>query len=86
MINSFTNTADENRPLYLDDEICWPFWGAVEGLGVPIFLHLRVPLPSQRLPVTGYEGVLGSAWGFGRETAEHAIRLILEPPIEDGRR
>ncbi len=77
MINGFTNTADENRPLYLDDEICWPFWEAVEGLGVPIFLHPRVPLPSQRLALTGYEGVLGSAWGFGRETAEHAIRLIL---------
>ena len=77
MINGFTSTGDENQPLYLDNERCWPFWEAVEALEVPIFLHPRVPLPSQQLALKGFQGVLGSAWGFGRETAEHAIRLIL---------
>lgn len=77
MINGFTNTSDDKRPLYLDDESCWPFWEAVQDLGVPIFLHPRVPHPSQQMTLAGYEGVLGSAWGFGRETAEHVIRMIL---------
>lgn len=77
MINGFTNTADENRPLYLDAPEFWPFWDCVQNLSVPIFLHPRVPLPSQRLAFAGYEGIAGSAWGFGRETAEHAIRMIL---------
>ena len=77
MINGFTDTADENHPLYLDNEGCWSFWEVAETLEVPIFLHPRVPAPSQRMALRGFDGVLGSAWGFGRETAEHAIRLIL---------
>jgi len=77
MINGFTNTLREDEPLYLDSESVWPLWERVAELGVPIFLHPRVPLPSQRLALNGYEGIIGSAWGFGRETAEHAIRMIL---------
>lgn len=77
MINGFTNTPDDNKPRYLDAQECWSFWECVEDLKVPIFLHPRVPLPSQRLALVGYEGIAGSAWGFGRETAEHALRLIL---------
>lgn len=76
MVNGFTDTA-EGRPLYLDAESVWPFWERVAELDVPIFLHPRVPSPGQRLALDGYEGIVGSAWGFGRETAEHAIRMIL---------
>ncbi len=77
MINGFTNTAREDELLYLDAESVWPFWERVAELNVPIFLHPRVPPPSQRLAFAGYEGISGSAWGFGREAAEHAIRMIL---------
>ncbi len=77
MINGFTNTSRDDEPLYLDAQSVWPFWERVCELDVPIFLHPRVPLPSQRLAFAGYEGIAGSAWGFGRETAEHAIRMIL---------
>lgn len=77
MINGFSDVADSNRPLYLDSERCFPFWEKVAELNVPVSLHPRVPHPSQRMALEGLEGIWGSAWGFGRETAEHAIRMIL---------
>lgn len=77
MINGFTDMADSNQPLYLDSEFCFPFWEKVAELDVPVSLHPRVPHPSQRMALEGLEGIWGSAWGFGRETAEHAIRMIL---------
>lgn len=77
MINGFTDMPDANKPLYLDNEFCFPFWEMVAKLDVPVFLHPRVPHPSQRLALEGFEGIWGSAWGFGRETAEHTVRMIL---------
>jgi gamma-resorcylate decarboxylase len=44
---------------------------------VPVYLHPRIPLPNQRRIYQGYDGILGSAWGFGCETSTHAVRLIL---------
>jgi predicted TIM-barrel fold metal-dependent hydrolase len=77
MINGFTDMADSSKPLYLDSEFCLPFWEMVAELDIPVFLHPRVPHFSQRLVLEGYEGIWGSAWGFGRETAEHAVRMVL---------
>jgi len=77
MINGFSDMEDPDKPLYLDNEFCTPFWEKVAELDVPVFLHPRVPHASQRLALEGFEGIWGSAWGFGRETAEHAVRLIL---------
>jgi 2,3-dihydroxybenzoate decarboxylase len=77
MINGFSDMTDSSQPLYLDSDFCLPFWEAVAELDVPVSLHPRVPHPSQRLALADLEGIWGSAWGFGRETAEHAIRLIL---------
>ena len=76
MINGFTNMG-EDRIRYLDEGPCWEFWERAEALGAPIFIHPRVPHPSQRRSLEGFDALLGSPWGFGRETAEHAIRLIL---------
>jgi 2,3-dihydroxybenzoate decarboxylase len=77
MINGFTNIDGGENVRYLDETPCRPFWERAQALGVPVFLHPRVPLPTQRRALRGFDGIAGSAWGFGRETAEHVIRLIL---------
>jgi 2,3-dihydroxybenzoate decarboxylase len=45
--------------------------------GRPVYLHPRMPLKSQCRAYEGYPGLAGSAWGFGVETATHALRLML---------
>lgn len=42
-----------------------------------MYLHPREPLPAVQRPYQGYESLVGSAWGFGHETATHAVRLML---------
>ncbi len=77
LINGYTNIGNENTAQYLDETSVREFWERVEALDVPVYLHPRIPLPSQQRIYEGYEGLLGSAWGFGFETATHAIRLML---------
>jgi 2,3-dihydroxybenzoate decarboxylase len=77
LINGYTNIGDENTARYLDEAPVDVFWNKVSELGVPVYLHPRIPLPNQQRIYQGYEGLLGSAWGFGFETATHALRLIL---------
>jgi gamma-resorcylate decarboxylase len=70
-------SGDENTARYLDESPVDPFWARVNELDVPVYLHPRVPPPNQQRMYQGYEGLLGSAWGFGVETSTHALRLIL---------
>lgn len=77
LVNGYTNIGDENTARYLDEAPVDVFWSKVSELGVPVYLHPRIPLPNQQRIYQGYEGLLGSAWGFGQETATHALRLIL---------
>ena len=76
LVNGFTDLGDDNAR-YLDEPEVLPFWEAVSELGVPVYLHPRMPLTSQRKAYKGYPGLVGSAWGFGHETATHALRLML---------
>jgi gamma-resorcylate decarboxylase len=46
MINS--NIGDMDTAQYLDEPLVWDFWARVEALDVPVYLHPRSPLPSQR--------------------------------------
>jgi 2,3-dihydroxybenzoate decarboxylase len=75
MINGYTGKADTAR--YSDEAPVWEFWERAAQLGVPVYLHPREPLPSQRRIYQGYSSLVGSAWGFAHETATHAIRLML---------
>lgn len=77
LINGYSNLGDENTAQYLDEPQVEPFWSKVAELNVPVYLHPRIPMPSQQRMYKGYEGLLGSAWGFGIETATHAVRLML---------
>lgn len=77
LVNGYSNIGDENTAQYLDEPQVRPLWEKAAQLQVPVYLHPRIPLPNQQRIYEGYEGLLGSAWGFGVETATHAIRLIL---------
>jgi 2,3-dihydroxybenzoate decarboxylase len=51
------------------------FWERAEALGVPVYLHptrfSQVPALLDAMPV-----LQGAAWGWGVETAGHALRLL----------
>lgn len=77
LVNGYTNIGDANTAQYLDEEPVWEFWDRVAALSVPVYLHPREPLPTQRRIYEGYSSLIGSAWGFGIETSTHAIRLMM---------
>lgn len=77
LINGYTNIGDMDTAQYLDEQPVWDFWARVEALDVPVYLHPRSPLASQRRIYEGYPVLADSPWGFGAETAAHTLRLIL---------
>jgi gamma-resorcylate decarboxylase len=74
LVNGFSERGDE--VLYLDAPEYRAFWGVVEQLGVPFYLHPRDPLLSREPIYEGHPWFQGSAWAFGAETAMHALRLM----------
>jgi 2,3-dihydroxybenzoate decarboxylase len=76
LVNGYTDTRDQNHGEYLDLPKFSPFWERVQALGVPVYLHPRTPLPSQRLVYAGHDEMMGPMWAFGAETAAHALRLM----------
>ncbi|KAK9419317.1 putative Amidohydrolase-related domain-containing protein [Seiridium unicorne] len=85
LINGYSQigTSDNYTVQYLDDDACDPFWAKVAELNVPVWLmccynlHPRPPPPSQQLLMSGYPMMAHAAYGFGTETAGHALRLML---------
>jgi gamma-resorcylate decarboxylase len=77
LVNGYSNVGDAQTAQYLDEPPVWEFWERVAALDVPIYLHPRDPLITQRRIYEGYPALLSSAWGFGVETATHALRLIM---------
>lgn len=77
LINGYSNVGPDESVQYLDEEPVLEFWEKVAKLDVPVYLHPREPLPSQRRSIQGYPELGGSAWAFTYETASHAIRLML---------
>lgn len=77
LINGYSDLGPDGNVRYLDAPELRPFWERVSKLGVPVYLHPREPLPSQRRAMQDYPELIGSAWGFGYETATHAVRLML---------
>jgi len=74
LVNGFSQLGE--RTLYYDLPQYWPFWGVVENLDVPFYLHPRNPLPKDAAIYEGHRWLMGPAWAFGQETAVHALRLM----------
>jgi gamma-resorcylate decarboxylase len=77
LVNGYSNLGPNEHVQYLDEEPVREFWAQVAKLRVPVYLHPREPLPSQRRAIQGYPELAGSAWAFAYETSSHAVRLML---------
>jgi gamma-resorcylate decarboxylase len=77
LISGYTNVGPNESVRYLDEEPVREFWAKVSELNVPVYLHPREPLPSQRRSMQGYPELFGIAYGTTFETASHALRLML---------
>jgi 2,3-dihydroxybenzoate decarboxylase len=76
LVNGFSQVGDPNTIVYYDLPQFWPFWGVVERLDVPFYLHPRNPLSQHAKIYEGHGWLMGPSWAFGQETAVHALRLM----------
>ena len=76
LVNGYSDLAGSDAGAYYDQPEYGVFWERVAELGVPLYLHPRSPLPSQRRIYEGHPELLGPTWGFAVETGTHALRLI----------
>ncbi|KJK18160.1 amidohydrolase [Burkholderiaceae bacterium 16] len=60
---------------YYDDPAYDAFWERMQELDVPMYLH---PTDAYAMPhvYAGHPEISGAAWGWGVETASHALRLL----------
>lgn len=75
-VNGFSQVNSADNVVYLDDPRYLGFWGTVEQLDVPLYLHPRDPLLSREPIYEGHPWLRGSAWAFTVETATHALRIM----------
>jgi gamma-resorcylate decarboxylase len=76
LVNGFSQIHNVDSAVYYDLPQYWPFWGVVEALDVPFYLHPRNPLPGWAQIYEGHAWLLGPTWAFAQETAVHALRLM----------
>ena len=76
LVNGFSQIGEPDTAVYYDLPQYRPFWGVVESLDVPFYLHPRNPLPSMSQIYEGHAWLLGPTWAFAQETAVHALRLM----------
>ena len=74
MVNGYSQLGNPENCVYYDLRQYWDFWGVVEQLDVPFYLHPREP--SQRRAYEGHPWLIGPAYGFAAETGLHALRLL----------
>jgi predicted TIM-barrel fold metal-dependent hydrolase len=75
MVNGYSDLGADK--LYLDEDRFEPFWEALEGLRVPLYLHPRLPSRAvQDATYRGHPELIGATWGFGPETATHVLRIV----------
>lgn len=78
LINGFTNLDinDVSKVQYLDDPKCEPLWQKLNELNVPLYLHPRIPPLNQQRMYENMPNLSQAAYGFGIETAGHALRIM----------
>ena len=76
LVNGYSQLDEEDNSLYYDLPQYWHFWGEVDKLGIPFYMHPRAPLFSQRKAYEGHPWLAAAAWGFSVETGTHALRLM----------
>jgi 2,3-dihydroxybenzoate decarboxylase len=61
--------------MYYDDPAYDAFWEQMQDLDVPLYLH---PTDAWVMPAVfaGHPELAGATWGWGVETATHALRLL----------
>jgi gamma-resorcylate decarboxylase len=74
LVNGFSELGGRDDCRYYDLPPYRPFWGVVEALDVPLYLHPREP--SQLKAYDGHPWLIGPAYGFAAETGLHALRLM----------
>lgn len=70
MINGNSNGT------YLDNACFNPFWDAVVGLDVPVYIHPADPFV-QPFVFQGYPQLEGAVWGWDTDNSSHFLRLML---------
>jgi 2,3-dihydroxybenzoate decarboxylase len=76
LINGFSQVGHEDSAVYYDLPQYWPFWETAEKLGAPVYLHPRDLLRSRLQSYEGHPWLVAAPWGFGADTALHALRLM----------
>lgn len=74
LVNSFSQIDVEDSCFYYDLPQYFPFWGEVEKLDIPFYLHPRMPAKSNLFE--GHPWLAGSVWGFTVDTSTHVLRLM----------
>lgn len=69
LVNGHTNGVYYDDPAY--DEL----WERMQALDVPLYLHPTDPSPAPAA-YAGHPELAGAVWGWGVETATHALRLL----------
>lgn len=75
MLNGFTQKVEPETAIYYDDPQFAEFWATVAELGVPVYLHPRMQIPSRAQNYDGHRWMMSAPWGFAVETSIHALRL-----------
>lgn len=76
LVNGYSQIDTEDNYKYLDDPMYRTFWGEVEKLDIPFYLHPREPMPENTKTLDGHYWIHGAPYAFGVETATHALRLL----------
>jgi 2,3-dihydroxybenzoate decarboxylase len=76
LVNGYSSVGSLETAAYYDESQYLPFWERLAELDVPLYLHPRNPLPTQRRIYQGRPELLGPTWAFAVETGSHALRLI----------